>query len=104
MWSTGGKMAAVAENHGAVSQQFSQYCPGGSRVVFGSGNLRYSGGADSAGKPPAGRSRFQQSPHAPGCGGSRRSGSQPIGFTVSDLARKVSAIAGPELEAYNSRR
>src|SRR5438034_955504 len=54
MWSTGGKMAAVAENHGAVSQQFSQYCPGGSRVVFGSGNLRYSGGADSAGKPPAG--------------------------------------------------
>src|SRR5438552_849824 len=29
---------------------------------------------------------------------------QPIGFTVSDLARKVSAIAGPELEAYNSRR
>src|SRR5438552_290215 len=28
----------------------------------------------------------------------------PIGFTVSDLARKVSAIAGPELEAYNSRR
>src|SRR5439155_10795274 len=29
---------------------------------------------------------------------------QPTGFTVSDLARKMSEIAGPELEAYNSRR
>ncbi len=29
---------------------------------------------------------------------------QPAGFTVSDLARKVSEIAGPELQAYNSRR
>src|SRR5207247_7051793 len=29
---------------------------------------------------------------------------QPTGFTVSDLARKMSEIAGPELEAYNCRR
>jgi hypothetical protein len=29
---------------------------------------------------------------------------QPTGFTVSDLAQKVSEIAGPELEPYNSRR
>ena len=29
---------------------------------------------------------------------------KPDGFTVSGLAQKVSAIAGPELEAYNSRR
>src|SRR5438552_17000149 len=29
---------------------------------------------------------------------------QPIGFTVCDLGRNVSAIAGPELEAFNFRR
>jgi hypothetical protein len=29
---------------------------------------------------------------------------QPTGFTVSDLARKISEIAGPELEIYTSRR
>src|SRR5438046_9899174 len=28
---------------------------------------------------------------------------QPIGFTVCDLARQVSAIVGPEVEAYNCR-
>jgi hypothetical protein len=30
--------------------------------------------------------------------------SQPTGFTASDLAPKISEIAGPELQAYNSRR
>lgn len=29
---------------------------------------------------------------------------KPAGFTVSDLARKVCEIAGPELQPYNSRR
>src|SRR2546422_11435631 len=29
---------------------------------------------------------------------------KPTGFTVTDLARKVCEIAGPELEVYNSRR
>jgi hypothetical protein len=29
---------------------------------------------------------------------------KPTGFTVTDLARKVCEIAGPELEPYNSRR